>query len=267
MPGTDAITIASFVTDYRNEIYAVVTLVLAILLARAVDHAIGRRGHRTAQAVRGGRELSPVADTRLRLVRRLVFAIIIVIGIALALSQFDGVRRLATGVLASSALLGLVVGFAARQTLANAIAGIMLAISQPIRIGDLVTFEEETGEVEDVRLTYTHLRLEDGSRLVVPNERLATAPIQNHTMVDPRVQVEISVWLEPGADATSAVELLSEPDDVEAAVAEVDKEGIRLTATTWVATARLRGGVAARLRKDCLQRLHDARLSSVRPPL
>ncbi len=65
------------------------------------------------------------------------------------------------------------VGFAARATLANAIAGILLAITQPIRIGDLVTFEEQTGEVEDVQLTYTYLRLDDGSRLVVPNERLA----------------------------------------------------------------------------------------------
>ena len=121
-------------------------------------------------AVAGG-ELSPVATTRLRLVRRLIFAAIIVIGIALALAQFEGARRLATGILASSAVLGLVVGFAARATLANAIAGIMLAITQPIRIGDLVTFEEQTGEVEDVKLTYTYLRLDDGSRLVVPNER------------------------------------------------------------------------------------------------
>ena len=60
-------------------------------------------------------------------------------------------------------MLGLVVGFAARQTLANAIAGILLAITQPIRIGDLVTFEDETGEVEDVRLTYTYMRLDDGT--------------------------------------------------------------------------------------------------------
>ena len=101
--------------------------------------------------------------------------------------------------LASSAVLGLVVGFAARQTLANAIAGVLLAITQPIRIGDLVTFEEETGEVEDVRLTYTYIRLDDGRRLIVPNERLAQSSIVNHTVVDPRVQVEVSVWLAPGA--------------------------------------------------------------------
>ncbi len=62
--------------------------------------------------------------TRLRVVRRLVFVLIVFIGVALALTQIDGVRRLATGILASSALLGLIVGLAARQSVANLVAGI-----------------------------------------------------------------------------------------------------------------------------------------------
>jgi small-conductance mechanosensitive channel len=259
MPATDPITFASFLGDYDNEIAAAATVIFAFVLAEVVDKALIRRGRKLGEAV-SGRELSPVADTRLRLVRRLIFAMIIVIGLALALSRFDSVRTAATGVLASSALLGLVVGFAARQALANAIAGIMLAITQPIRIGDLVTFEEQTGEVEDVRLAYTYIRLDDGRRLIVPNERLAQSSIANHTVVDPQVQVEVSLWLEPGADAERAVDVLSEIADVDVRVAEVDKEGIRLTATTW-ALARERGGVAARLRKDSLRRLREASLS------
>ena len=109
----------------------------------------------------------------------------------------QAVKSIATGILASSAVLGLVVGFAARQTLANGIAGVLLAITQPIRIGDLVTFEEKTGDVEDVRLSYTYIRLDDGRRLIVPNERLAQSSIENHTIISPRVQVEVSVWLAP----------------------------------------------------------------------
>ena len=252
---------ASLWEDHRDEVTAVATVVLAFILAEIVDRALVKRGRRLSEVVSGG-EFSPVADTRLRLVRRLVFATIIVLGIALALAQFPSVKRVATGVLASSAVLGLVVGFAARQTLANGIAGILLAITQPIRIGDLVTFEDETGEVEDVRLTYTYIRLDDGRRLIVPNERLAQSSIENHPIVDPRVQVEASVWLEPGADATRALELLSGDEDVEARIAEVDKEGIRICVTTHAATARERGGVAARLRKESLQRLRDGSLSS-----
>ncbi len=121
----------------------------------------------------------------------------------LALSQFEDIKRIGTGLLASSAVLGLVVGFAARQTLANGIAGILLAITQPIRIGDLVTFEGETGTVEDVRLTYTFIRKGNDTRVIVPNERLAQSTIANHTIVDPRVRVEVDIWLPPWADASA----------------------------------------------------------------
>jgi small-conductance mechanosensitive channel len=264
MPGADFYTAASFVEENRDEITAVATVVVAVLLAQLVDRVLARRWRTLGERMVGG-ALSPVADTRLRLVRRLVFAAIIVIGIGLALAQFPSVKRVATGILASSAVLGLIVGFAARQTLANGIAGILLAITQPIRVGDLVTFEEETGEVEDVRLTYTYIRLDDGRRLIVPNERLAQSSIENHTMVDPRVQVEVSVWLPLSADADSALALAVEEDGVEASIAEVDKDGVRVSATTWTDHPRERGQVAARLRQRWLRRLRDEGLSSEAP--
>jgi len=251
---------ASFVRDHSGEITAIATVILAFVLARVVDRALLRRGRKLSEVVAGG-TLSPVADTRLRLVRRLVFATIVVLGVALALAQFPSVKRVATGVLASSAVLGLVVGFAARQTLANGIAGILLAITQPIRIGDLVTFEDHTGEVEDVRLTYTYVRCEDGRRLIVPNERLAQSTIQNHTIVDPRLQIEVSVWLEPGKDALRALKLLSQGDEVEARIAEMDKDGIRLAVTTWADSPANRGRVASRLREESFRRLQGEGLS------
>jgi len=256
MPQVDFSMAASFVGEHRNELTAAATVLLAIASAQLVDRALSRR-------VRRADELSAVAATRLRLVRRLIFAIIILLGIALALAQFPSVKRLATGLLASSAVLGLVVGFAARQTLANAVAGILLATTQPIRIGDLVTFEEETGEVEDVRLTYTYIRLDDGTRLVVPNERLAQSSVQNHTILDPRVQVEVSVWLPPGADVDRALELVAdERKQISASVAEVDKEGVRLSANTWADGPRERGAAAAGLRREWLRRLREHGLFS-----
>ena len=248
-------------SDHDDEIRAAAIIVAALVLARLVDRAVSRRGERLSRAVAGG-ELSPVAVTRLRLVRRLIFALIVLIGFFCALALIPSVQRAATALLASSAVLGLVVGFAARQTLANGIAGILLAITQPIRIGDLVTFEDETGEVEDVRLSYTYIRLDDGRRLIVPNERLAQSSIENHTLVDPRVQAEVSVWLPPGGDADRAIELIVEEEGVTANVAEVDREGIRLKATTWADSPRERGIVAARLRALWLRRLREHGLSS-----
>jgi small-conductance mechanosensitive channel len=249
--------------DTETWIAAAAYVVVAIGIAELVDRALLRRGQKLSRAVAGG-DLSPVATTRLRLVRRLVFAGIVLIGLMLALSKFPSVNRLATGILASSAVIGIVVGFAARQTLANGIAGILLAITQPIRIGDLVTFEEETGEVEDVRLSYTYIRLDDGRRLIVPNERLAQSSIQNHTIFDPRVQVEVSVWLPPDADLDQAIALIADEDDeITATVAEADKEGVRLSATTWAATPSERGKAAAELRRRWLRLLREHGLSSV----
>jgi small-conductance mechanosensitive channel len=238
--------------EYENLVTAVVAVAVAFVLAEIVDRALKRRRL----------DLSPVADTRFRLVRRLIFATIIVIGVGIALAQFPAVREVATAVLASSAVLGLVVGFAARQTLANAIAGILLAVTQPIRIGDLVTFDNETGEVEDIRLTYTYIRCDDGRRLVIPNEKLAESPVYNHTVVDPRVQVVVDLWLPHGADVDRALELLRGEDGVDASVAEVTHEGVRLTASAWAETARERGKVAAGLRARSLARLREEGLSS-----
>ena len=91
-------------------------------------------------------------DTRLRFLRRLIYASILLLGIAIAASQFTGVSKLAASILASGALAAAIIGFAARQTLANFVAGIMLAITQPIRVGDWVTFEGHYGVIEDVRM-------------------------------------------------------------------------------------------------------------------
>ena len=260
MPGVEFYTAAVETSDW---IAAGAYIAGALVIAEIVDRALSRRGRKLSQAVGVG-ELSPVVTTRLRLVRRLVFAMIVLIGIALAASQIPAVSRLATGILASSAVLGLVVGFAARQTLANAIAGILLAITQPIRIGDLVTFEEETGTVEDVKLTYTYIRLDDGRRMIVPNERLAQSSVANHTIVDPRVQVEASVWLPPGADVDRAIELIEDDEaGIAASVAEIDKEGVRLSATTWAETPAHRGAAAAELRRRWLRLLREHGLSSV----
>jgi small-conductance mechanosensitive channel len=243
-------------------IYAGVAMAVAVVAAQIVDRAIAKRGARVGELVTRG-ELSAAAQTRLRLIRRLVFVLILLIGVAIAAANFPEARSVATGILASSAVLGLVIGFAARQTLANGIAGVLLAITQPIRIDDLVTFEEQTGVVEDMKLTYTYIRLDDGRRLIVPNERLAESSVVNHTIFDPRVQVEVSVWLPLDADLDKAMELIRDEDaNVEVSVAEVDKDGVRLIATTWASGPSERGKTAVEMRARWLRRLREHALSS-----
>jgi small-conductance mechanosensitive channel len=254
------IVAGSFWADHGNVVTAVATVVVAFVLAQLVDRAVAKRAARLSAAI--GAEVSPVTSTRLRLVRRLLYATILVLGVAFALAQFAAVKRVATGVLASSAVLGLVVGFAARQTLANAVAGVLLAITQPIRIGDLVTFEDATGSVEDIRLTYTYIRTDDGTRVVVPNERLAQSTVQNHTIADPRLRVEVSVWIEPDADVVRALSALRAGGAVDVEVADIEKDAVRVAVGTWAERASDRRAIAAGLRASCLERLRTEGLSS-----
>jgi small-conductance mechanosensitive channel len=259
MSGAHFYTAAVTTSDWVN---AGVAILVAAVIAKLVDRLIAKQGESVGELVTRG-DLSPASRTRLLLVRRLVTVVILLIGIAIAASNFPGLSSVAKGILASSAVLGLVVGFAARQTLANAIAGILLAISQPIRIGDLVTFEEETGEVEDMKLTYTYIRLGDGRRLIVPNERLAQSSVVNHTIAERRVQVEVSVWLPLDADLDKAMELIRDEEaGIDVSVAEVDKEGVRLSATSWTSGPQERGKTAAELRLRWLRRLREHALSS-----
>jgi small-conductance mechanosensitive channel len=257
MPDADFYTAAA---DTSAWVDAGIAMAVAIVIAQVVDRLIAKRGATVSEFVARG-ELTPATRTRLRLIRRLTSAVILLIGAAIAASNFPELSSAARAILASSAVLGLVVGFAARQTLANGIAGILLAVTQPIRIGDLVTFEEQTGEVEDMKLTYTYIRLEDGRRLIVPNERLAQSSVVNHTILDTRVQVEVSVWLPPDADLDRAMELIAD-DDISVSVAETDKEGVRLSATTWASSPAERGKTAADLRARWLRLLREHALSS-----
>src|SRR3954453_23233107 len=108
----------SFWRAHGDEISAAITLAAAILIAVIVDRVL--IGHAVRATVRiGTGELSREARTRLRLIRRLLFLTIILIGVALAISQFTSIKRFATGVLASTAVLGIIIGFAGRQVIAN----------------------------------------------------------------------------------------------------------------------------------------------------
>jgi small conductance mechanosensitive channel len=207
---------------------AAVTLLIALVLVIVVQRAMRGRAGRLAEAI-GGPDLSPVVDTRLRFLRRFVQAAIIVVGLALAIAQFTSLDRLAATVLASSAIAAAVIGFAARQVLANAIAGVVLAITQPLRIGDLVTFEGDTGTVEDVSLTYTWLRTGSDARLIIPNERLAAGILRNDSIRSDTVALEISAWLAPDADESAALAAIANLDDARTVrIAEVTDTGIRI---------------------------------------
>ncbi len=261
MLGEDVPTLAAtFLQAHKNELTALLTVVGTIVLAIAVDRALLHRGHKLAAAVVRD-EVTPVLDTRLRFLRRLITLAIVVIGLLLALSQFGGLSRLAAGLLASGALIAAILGFAARQTLANLIAGVMLTIAQPLRIGDRVTIEDQSGTVEDVRLNYTVVRGGDGGRIFVPNERLASGILRNDTIVEPVIALEVELWLAPAADADAALAALRGLDGAPIAhVAEIAADGVRYTVARGTVPPAERGTREAELRADALRALRAAEL-------
>src|SRR4051794_25064607 len=179
---------------------AAVAIVVALIVATLVDRAFRAKLVREA-AERTG--VSRETSTRLRFVRRLLYASIVLIGVGIALSGFSGISHLAHTLLASGVIAAAVVGFAARQVLANFVAGIMLAVTQPIRVGDWVTIEGNYGEVVDVRLNYTVLKSGD-ARIIVPNERLAGDILKNDTPVADTAGPAVSGWLPPPRPARGA---------------------------------------------------------------
>ena len=239
---------------------AIGSVLIAVLLAALVDRAMRR-----AQSARVVRDrLDASADTRLRFLRRVIEAAILIVGVALALAQFTALDGIAASLLASSAIAAAVIGFASRQTIANLIAGILLAITQPLRLGDVVTLEGETGTVEDVRLTYTYLRTAGGTRVVIPNERLAAGILRNDTVLG-LVMPEASVWLPNGSDVEAAITAIEAIEGVATVtVADSAAEGVRLVVSappTGPAERAKREGDLRRQALQAVSALHETAAS------
>ena len=182
----------------RAVIVSVVMLGLAFVLNRLLALAIQRSLDR--QARHGG--VPAETRTRMLIIRRIATAAIWVFALGVALGQFNELKVLSTSLLAAGGVSGLVVGFAAQNMLGNAVAGVIIAFSQPIRIGDDVEFRTERGTVEDMTLFFTVLKLTDGKRMIVPNNTLANEVLKNLTMGDvTRVcRVEVLVPQRASAD-------------------------------------------------------------------
>jgi small-conductance mechanosensitive channel len=251
-----ALVVAEQESTTERWIFAGVFVVVALVIAQLVDRVLSKRGELMANAVVRG-ELSAATSTRLRFVRRLIYAVIVLIGIAAALSQFDGVNRLAASLLASGAIAAAILGFAARQTLANVVAGIMLAVTQPIRVGDWIFVDDHYGAVEDIRLNYTFMRTVGGQQIVIPNEKLASGILRNDTLGAGSVTPEAHLWLPRRADARQAVDALADETQHEVTVAETTVDGFRLTVSGDPCPPPERASAEADLRLRCLERLRS----------
>ena len=119
--------------------------------------------------------------TQLQYIRRVSEVVLFVIALALILLQFEGVRKIGTGILTSAGVAGIIIGFAAQKSIANLLAGFQIAFTQPIRIDDVVIVEGEWGRIEEITLTYVVVRIWDQRRLIVPLHHFIDKAFQNWT--------------------------------------------------------------------------------------
>jgi small conductance mechanosensitive channel len=247
--------------DLSRLLTAIGTVLLVLVVVFLIDRAFKRRGARLAERVTGGNGLDPVLQTRLRFVKRMVEAAIVVIGVMIALSQFTGLDRLAASILASGALVAAIVGFAAQQSLGNILAGVLLAVTQPIRIGDLISFEEHSGVVEDIRLAHTFLKTGTDARIIVPNSRLAQAIVRNDSIVTSTVGVETELWLAHESDELRALDVIREAvPGATPVVKAVTADGTELAVSAPPTTAVESAEQQSELLRVCLHALRQAGL-------
>jgi small conductance mechanosensitive channel len=164
-------------------------------------------------------------------------------------------------VLASTAVLGIIIGFAGRQVIANLVAGVLMVITQPIRIGDRISIGDEVnGRVVDIALTFTRVDGGDGNLIVVPNEKVTTDVVINHSAGNTHAPVTVDVWLSPDADLDSARKALEKGEVTSVALIEITPEGARLQVKAAIDAGADRQAHEAELREKTQGALRDAGL-------
>ena len=227
---------------WQHLIVAAVVIAAALAAARLVDWRISRH------------DLPPETVTRYAVLRRAVVAGIVFVGVMSALLVIPEVRAIAGGVLASSAVIGLVIGFASQRTIGNVVAGVSIAITQPLRIGDDVEVQGVRGVVEEIGLTYTWLRTRSGDRLVVPNEKLASDTIRNSTIRGREARAEVTAEVPLGPGLGEVLEALQADGD-EAYVSGLSADHATILVRRWVSKKEDAERAASDLRVALAERL------------
>ena len=241
---------------------SVLVLIAAYLVYRALVHGINRFSRRRNLA-----QVDPGAETRFRMIERLsaVVLFFVAVGLVFWILDISALRRVAVGMFASAGVAGIAIGFAAQTTISNLVSGIIIAFSQPIRLGDNVEIDGEYGSVESIGLFYTYIKIWDNRRLIIPNKLLSDRAIRNYTVVDSRMPAVVNLRVNYGADVEKVRSLLlaearahrlfipvPEPS---VQVIDFDDRGVSLRLTAWAATQPDAWTMAVEVRESAVARL------------
>jgi small conductance mechanosensitive channel len=245
--------------------------VVLILIARWALRIAVARYERRLVSRRTPDELASL-HTRLSVLVRVVVVFFAVIVVWQVLAIFPATGKLANTIIASGAVLALFVGLAFSTPLGNLGAGILLAFSQPVRIGDRVTVGEVTGRAEQISLIYTILITDDDRRVFVPNSQMVSSVVVNRSVVDPRRLVVVEVPVALGTPLERARQVVTDSVrgskstadlDLSVRVGSITEKVAWLTMTAYAPPTAEVADLASELRQAAVGALADDKLLPV----
>ncbi|MBN1628825.1 MAG: mechanosensitive ion channel family protein [Thermoleophilia bacterium] len=251
--------------QFINAGVSVLVLVAAWVVHMLLRYGINRfsRHHELAKT-------DPGAETRLRMIQRLltVALFFVAIGLVFWIMDVDALKRVAVGMFASAGVVGIALGFAAQTTMANLVSGVIIAFAQPIRLGDNVKVDDEYGAVESIGLFYTHIRTWDNRRLVIPNKILSDRAIRNYTLTDERMPAQVVLRFDYEADLDAIRTMLLEEarahrlfvTDHEPVVEVIDADdlGVSVRLTAWARNQPDAWTLGVEVRESVVRRLKES---------
>jgi len=133
-------------------------------------------------------------QTQFNILERIIIVIVVIVSVGLILMLFDDVKRIGISLFASAGIAGLIIGLAAQRIIASVIAGLQIAITQPIRLDDVVVIENEWGRIEEITLTYVVVNIWDKRRLIVPSTYIFEKPFQNWTRTTSEILGSVFIY-------------------------------------------------------------------------
>ena len=227
----------------------VLRIVLGVVFDRVVHSTAKRKSPDHAARLR----------TRLTVLRRVILAFVFVVVLWSVLEIFPATEQIARTLLASSAFVALVLGVAFSVPLGNIGAGILLSLSQPVRIGDRITVGDVTGTAEEITLVHTIVKTDQGLTAFVPNSQMVTSTVVNRSLDDPRRLVSVRLPVAITTPVERAREVLlrvtGDLEDASVAVVDVAERTTWLSVTGYAPRPTAVDRVAAELRERALQAL------------
>lgn len=185
----------------RALVTAAVWLVVVIVLRLVLSHAFDRYERRLAES---DPSVAARRRTTFGFLLRVTVALVVVIGTWSVLSIFPATQQVASAFLGSAAVLAVIAGLALTTPLGNLGSGVLLAFTQPVRLGDRVTVQDHTGIVDEISLSYTALATDEGRRVFVPNTTMVSTVLVNRSVDDPRRLVTVDLPVRLGPSLASA---------------------------------------------------------------